>query len=135
MIRIALLDRMVDLLLDMPDQPLSCATAGGGQLWHALFLQTRAEFGLPAALGTIALVTVSQVFVERSVMLAGAGRDEIGNAYVDAYHRGARHCLGSDFLIIGECEPPHPVTLVELYAGAELLHLVGLGVREGCFVV
>src|SRR5258708_23245383 len=135
MTRITLLARMVDLLLDMPHQPLSCATAGGGQLWHALFLQTRAEFGLPAALGTITLVTGAQVFVERSVMRAGAGRDEIGNAYVDAYHRHTRQRLYRHFLILGEREPPRPVTLIELHAGVELLHLVGLGVREGFFVV
>src|SRR5258707_15791532 len=93
MIRITLIDRMVDLLLDMPDKPLSCATAGGGQLWHALFLQTRTEFGLPAALGTITLVAGSQVFLKSTVILAGAGRDEIGNGYVDAYHPPTPHSL------------------------------------------
>src|SRR5260370_280183 len=135
MIRITLIEGMVDLVLDMPDQPLCCATAGGGQLWHALFLQARTEFGLPAALGTITLVAGSQVFVKRTVMLAGAGRDEIGNAYVDAYHRRTRHCLYRHLLIVGEREPPHPVTLIELHAGVELLHLVGLWVREGFFVI
>src|SRR5260370_20405448 len=121
MIRIPLIDRMVDLLLDMPHQPLSCATAGGGQLWHALFLETGAQFRFTSALGTITLVTGAQVFVERSVMLAGARRDEIGNAYVDAYHQRTRHCLYRHLLIVGEREPPHPVPLIELHAGVALL--------------
>src|SRR5258707_6174823 len=98
MIRITLIDRMVDLLLDMPDQPLSCATAGGGQLWHALFLQTRTEFGLPAALGTITLVAGSHGFLKSNVMLSRACRDRNWHAHRDAQHprrphRPLRHLL------------------------------------------
>src|SRR5258707_4140165 len=120
MIRITLIDRMVDLLLDMPDQPLSCATAGGGQLWHALFLQTRTEFGLPAALGTITLVAGSPGFVKRTPMLAGAGRDEIGNGSVDGFHPRTPDLLSHHLLIVGEPGPPHPLEPILFYAMVEV---------------
>src|SRR5258707_8878806 len=110
MIRITLIDRMVDLLLDMPDQPLSCATAGGGQLWHALFLQTRTEFGLPAALGTITLVAGSQGLVKTTLMLSRAGRAEIGNAHLDASHPPTRPSLYYPPLLLREREAPPPLT-------------------------
>src|SRR5260370_15059418 len=93
MIRITLIDRMFDLLLDMPDQPLSCATAGGGQLWHALFLQTRTEFGLPAALGTITLVAGSQGFVKPTPIPARAGPDANRNCSLPGSPPPNRDCL------------------------------------------
>src|SRR5260370_186027 len=68
-------------------------------------------------------------------MLTSAGRYEIGNAHINANHRGTWYGLGSDYLNIGESEPTQAVSLVELYTAVELPHLVRLGVREGCFVV
>jgi hypothetical protein len=127
--------RVVDLVLHMPHESVPCTTARRGQVLHAFFLQAGAQFGFTSALGTIALMTGSQVFVERSVLLPSAGRHEIGNAHINADHRGTCYGLYRHFLIIGEREPPHAVPLIELHAGVELLHLVGLWVREGCFVI
>ena len=68
-------------------------------------------------------------------MLAGARRHKIGNADVDTDHGRIRWCLDGHFLIIGERKPPHAITLIELHTAVELLHLVGLGVREGALVI
>ena len=130
-----LIDGTVDLLLDMPDQPLPCATAGRWQLICPLFLQARAQFSFPAALGPITLVARTQVFVERAVVLAGAGCDEVGYPHVNTHHGRTGACLDRHFLIVGEREPPHSLTLIELHAAVELSRLMGFGVRELLFVV
>src|SRR5258708_2315536 len=73
MIRITLIDRMVDLLLDMPHQPLSCATAGGGQLWHALFLDTGAQFRFTSAVRTVAIIQSHHIDIGLSPGFAHGG--------------------------------------------------------------
>lgn len=119
----------------MPNEFLSRATAGGGQFLDAFFLQAGAQFGFAAVLGTITLVTGTHSRVERAVMLAGARRHKIGNADIDADHCCIQCCFHLHFFIIGKCEPPYPVTLIELHTAVELLRLPGLGVREDFLVV
>ena len=131
----ALIHRVVDLLPDMTDQSPSATTAGGWQLLAPFLLQARSQFGFASAFGSIPLVTRTQVFMERAIVLASAGRDEIGDAHIDANHRCIRWRLHEMFCIVGEREPPHAVTLIELHAAVELPCLPRLGVGESFFVV
>ena len=125
----------VDLVLDMPDQSLARAAAGGGQLLCPLFLEARPQFRLPATFGTVPLVTGTQVLVEGAVLLACRGGDEVGDPHVDAHDGCIRERLHGHVLVVREGEPPNTLPLVELYAGVECSPLVGLGVGESFLVV
>ncbi len=69
----ALIHRVVDLLLDMTDQSPAATTAGGWQLLDSFLLQACAQFGFAPAFGSIPLVTRTQVFMERAIVLARPG--------------------------------------------------------------
>src|SRR5260221_11458118 len=123
-ILVTLIHRIVDLLLDMPDQPLPGATAGRWQLLHTFLLQAGAQFRFPAALGSIPFVARTQIFVEGAVVLDRAGRDEVGNPHVNTHDRRIRWRLHCHFLIVGEREPPQSLTLLGLHNGVELCRLL-----------
>ncbi len=68
-------------------------------------------------------------------MLAGARRHKMGDPDIDTNHRASLWRVDGHFLIIGEGEPPHALTLVELHTAVELLHLLGFWVSELCFMI
>ncbi len=132
---VTLIHCIVDFLLDMPDQPLPGTTAGRWQLLHTFLLQAGAQFRFPAALGSIPFVARTQIFVEGAVVLARAGRDEVGDAHVNAHDRRIGWRLHGHFLIVGEREPPQSLALIELHTGVELSRQMGFRVHQLFFVV
>ncbi len=125
-----LVHRTVDLVLDVPDEPLARATAGGWQFLCPLLLEACPQFGLPATFGAVPFVTGTQVLVEGAVLLAGRGRHEIGYADINAYDGRIGQGLHGHVLVVGEGEPPYPIALIELHAAVERSLLVGLGVGK-----
>ena len=68
MLRKALIDCPVDLLLDMPDQALPALIARRGEFLNAFLFQALAEFRLPAALLPISLLSLAQLAMEGPVV-------------------------------------------------------------------
>ena len=54
-----------------------------------------------------------------TVVLAGAGGDEVGSAHVDADDLSIRRGLDCYHLVIAQGEPPIILTLVELHAAID----------------
>ena len=84
----ALVDRAVDLLTHMAGEPLPALAARGGELLDPFLLQALAQFGLAPPLLPVALLSLAQFPVKGAVVLAGTGREEVGDAHIHADHRG-----------------------------------------------
>ena len=66
----ALLDRPVDLLLDMPTQTLPAPAAGRRECGSALLFEALTQLRLASSLLAIPLLSPSQFAVKGSIMLA-----------------------------------------------------------------
>ena len=132
----ALIDRPVDLLLHVPDQALPTFAAGGGKLGDALLFQACALLRLAPPLLPIPLMPLAQFAIEHPVVLAIAGREEVGKTHIHPDHRSIRVGVNRHDLIVGQGQPPDAIlTFIERHAGVELPHLSCLWVSELLFVV
>src|SRR5450755_1247061 len=109
----------INLLTHMPCKTPPAFTASRRKLLHTLLFKTRSQFGFAAALLPVTLLSLAQLAMKSSVVLAVARREKVGNAHIDTDHRGS--CLGlyGDYLVIGEREPPAVSPLVQGRAGVD----------------
>ena len=77
-----LIDGPIDLLSNMPGEPLTTATASGGKVVHAFLLEAGPEFRLASAFLSVVLVSLSQFAMKATVPLPCRGRHKIGNAHI-----------------------------------------------------
>src|SRR6266567_5014057 len=116
-----MVDGAVDLLPYMPGQTLPAFAAGRGKLLDAFLFQARPQFGLAPPFLAVALLPFTQFAVKGTVVLAVAGRQEVGDPHIHANHRGRGFCAYWNDLIVTEGQPPPIGTLVERDAGIDSL--------------
>jgi hypothetical protein len=115
----ALVDRAVDLLAHMAGETLPALATGRREFLDTFLLQARAQLRLAPPLLAVALLSFPEFAVKGAVVLAGTGRQEVGNAHIHADHRSRRGCVDRDLLVITEGHPPAITTLVEGHAGID----------------
>ena len=68
-------------------------------------------------------------------MLACAGREKVRNPYVYPDYRRIGGGLSDYLFIVGDCEPPRTIALIERYAAIDRSSLLGLFVFECLFMI
>src|SRR5260370_4422176 len=124
----ALVHRPVDRLPYVAGEPLSALAARGGEFFHPFLLQALAQLRLAPPFLPVALLPLPQFAMKGAVVLPVAGGQEVGDAHVYADHRGRRHGVYRDDLVVGERQPPAISALVARDAGVDSLVLERLAV-------
>src|SRR5260221_236606 len=93
--------------------PQTALAAGRGKFLAPFLLQALAQLRLAPPLLPVALLSFPEFAVKSAVVLAVAGRQEVGNPNIHADHRGRRGGVYRDDLVVGERQPPAIAALVE----------------------